>query len=198
MCGAFASTCTAKGSHLGSYHLGRIISYSILGILGGLIGSVFISLIEDPIFQAIPSILLGLAFIIFGVRMMKKKKLTLWTPTPIQNRINKLYQSFFSTQNIALRSFLLGISSSLLPCGLLYGVLVALSTFQSPTTGAIGMASFCLGTMPALFVAPTLISKLLEPLKKKWPEVIALTTTSVGIFIITYRLVNAYEKVLCH
>jgi sulfite exporter TauE/SafE len=198
MCGAFASTCASKTSALGFYHIGRLISYSLLGLLGGLLGSLFIQLIENPIFQLIPSVVLGLGFIIFGIRTLKTKQLKLSSPHFLQKKINNLYVLFFKTENLSLRSFLLGISSSLLPCGLLYGVLIALVTFQNPITGVIGMASFCVGTMPALFVAPSAIAKIINPLKAKWPQFIAMTTTSVGVFIITYRLVNAYEEIICH
>ena len=198
MCGAFASTCASKTSALGFYHIGRLISYSLLGLLGGLLGSLFVQLIDNPIFQLIPSVLLGLGFIIFGVRTFNRKEFKLSGPRFLQSRVNRLYSLFFKTENLSLRSFLLGISSSLLPCGLLYGVLIALVTFQNPITGAIGMASFCIGTMPALFVAPGAIAKVINPLRDRWPQFIAMTTTTVGVFIITYRLVYAYEKIICH
>jgi len=198
MCGAFASTCASSKSNLGFYHGGRLLSYTLLGVLGGLIGSLFLNFIEDPIVQLVPSLFLGGAFIIFGVGAFRKKSLSLFAPTFIQKKTSKLYGTLFKTKDHTLRSFLLGVSSSLLPCGLLYGMLIALSSFQNPLTGAIGMASFCLGTVPALFLAPSVINKFVKPLKQRWPQFIAMSTTSVGLFIITYRLVNAYEKILCH
>ncbi len=198
MCGAFASTCASKNSSLVFYHMGRIISYTTLGFIAGLAGSTFTQFFQDPLIQLIPSFILGLGFIIFGLRAFRSGKLQLRGPLFFQKSVNKVYSLFFKTKNLLLRSFLIGISSSLLPCGLLYGVLIALTTFQNPTTGAIGMASFCLGTIPALLVAPSIIVKILQPIKKRWPQIVATATTSLGLFIITYRLVGVYEKTFCH
>lgn len=178
--------------------MGRIISYTTLGFIAGLAGSTFTQFFQDPLIQLIPSFILGLGFIIFGLRAFRSGKLQLRGPLFFQKSVNKVYSLFFKTKNLLLRSFLIGISSSLLPCGLLYGVLIALTTFQNPTTGAIGMASFCLGTIPALLVAPSIIVKILQPIKKRWPQIVATATTSLGLFIITYRLVGVYEKTFCH
>src|SRR5918997_758736 len=45
---------------------------------------------------------------------------------------------------------LLGLSLSALPCGLLYGALVAAASAGSALAGALAMAAFALGTVPAL------------------------------------------------
>ncbi|HZX85481.1 MAG TPA: sulfite exporter TauE/SafE family protein, partial [Reyranella sp.] len=44
----------------------------------------------------------------------------------------------------------LGVVLGFLPCGLLYGALAAAGGTGSPTDGALAMAAFALGTMPAL------------------------------------------------
>lgn len=48
------------------------------------------------------------------------------------------------------RGFALGLVLSGLPCGLLWGALAAAAASGSAFAGAIGMAAFVLGTMPAL------------------------------------------------
>ncbi|WP_187829987.1 urease accessory protein UreH domain-containing protein [Siccirubricoccus phaeus] len=48
------------------------------------------------------------------------------------------------------RGFTLGLMLSLLPCGLLYAALAGAAGSGSAAAGALGMAGFALGTMPAL------------------------------------------------
>jgi sulfite exporter TauE/SafE len=46
--------------------------------------------------------------------------------------------------------YALGLLLGLLPCGLLYAALAAAGGTASPLSGALAMAGFALGTMPAL------------------------------------------------
>ncbi len=47
---------------------------------------------------------------------------------------------------------LLGLTLGFLPCGFLYAALTAAAASLDPLTGAVGMAAFALGTVPALVV----------------------------------------------
>jgi sulfite exporter TauE/SafE len=198
MCGAFAANSSSQWSQLFSYHFGKLISYSILGLFAGLMGSSLTALFKDPYLKAIPAIFLGLLFIWLGIKSSLNKKPTLRFPTVFNQWISKKLTKTYHLRPGAFRSFSIGFLSALLPCGLLYGVIVSFSALQSPLHGAIGMASFSLGTLPALTLAPKLIIKVLEPIKKFWPRLTSISLLSLGLLTITYRLVLAYEQANCH
>ena len=95
-------------------------------------------------------------------------------------------------------SLFLGIFTVFLPCGLLYGIILALAAFQDPFTGALGMLFFGLGTLPALALGTNIISKVFNPLKESWPNLTCLCLISFGLFTIVFRIFTAYEKINCH
>ncbi|MFC7691201.1 sulfite exporter TauE/SafE family protein [Paeniroseomonas aquatica] len=68
------------------------------------------------------------------------------------------------------RSFLLGLLLSALPCGLLYGALAGAAGSGSALAGALSMAAFVAGTLPAL-IGLALLGRLFrrqaEPLLRR-------------------------------
>lgn len=198
MCGAFATSCSQSKEHLFSYHLGKMTSYALLGGAVGLIGSSFTYLTDDPYMKVIPSILMGLFFIFIGIKSLKRKRVSIPLPQKIQRKAQGLMVESYSMRQGTPRSFSLGFLSALLPCGLLYGVLFSFAVLQNPFSGAIGMLSFGLGTIPALTIAPTLLTKIIKPLKEEWPKLTSLGLISLGFVTITYRMVIAYGQASCH
>lgn len=198
MCGAFATNSSSSWPELWSYHLGKISSYSLLGLLVGLMGSTLTSLVKDPYLKAIPAVILGLLFIWLGIKSLLKKKVSFKLPSSLNQFVSKRLGITYQLKPGANRSFFIGFLSALLPCGLLYGVMVSFAALQSPIHGALGMASFSLGTLPALTIAPRLMTKLLMPIKRHWPKLTSASLLSLGILTITYRLVMAYEQANCH
>ena len=97
-----------------------------------------------------------------------------------------------------MRSFLTGFLSALLPCGLLYGIILSFAVLQNPFSAGLGMISFGLGTIPALTIAPQLILKFLKPIKNSWPKLSSLSLISLGLITISYRMAVAYEQASCH
>lgn len=200
MCGAFATSCSTKSSHTIAYHTGKITSYGILGALAALFGASFTYLVEDPYFKAIPALLMGALFIWLGIKSFIKPSDSLKIKMPrflgkwVERSLGKSYQK--EAGNI--RSFSIGFFSALLPCGLLYGTLLAFAALQSPIHGALGMMSFSLGTIPGLTIAPHLLLKILKPLKESWPKFSNIALVSLGLVTISYRLVMAYGQANCH
>ena len=198
MCGAFATSCSSRSNGLALYNAGRISSYTIMGILSGLLGASFTYLIKDPWISAIPAIILGFFFLLWGYNSFYGKSTSINLPSKINQFIQKRLGKVYIMQNSKYRSFLLGSLSVLLPCGLLYSVILALAAFQNPYTGAIGMLSFGLGTLPAMAIAPSAITKVLRPLKAQWPKLSSFSLISVGLITIVYRMMIAYEQANCH
>jgi hypothetical protein len=196
MCGAFATNCHTKKTHAISYHFGKAISYTLLGLLAASLGAGLTFIIQNPYFKAIPAIFLGLTFIFMGLTHKTSLKASL--PTNLLKLNQKWLGRSYHLKQGCLRSFAIGFFSALLPCGLLYGVLFSLAALQSPLHGAVGMASFSLGTMPALIVGPTIILKIFKPLRESWPDLTRFSLVTLGIVTISYRMVMAYGQANCH
>lgn len=199
MCGAFATSCAQKKDHMVAYHFGKITSYSILGLLTGLLGVGFSGLITDPAFKIIPTILLGGFFIYLGLSsLFSKRPKALTLPKALQVFIEKRLGNAYKLPTGNLRSFSIGLLSAFLPCGLLYSTLFAFAALQNPLYGLVGMACFSLGTIPALTLAPHLILKVFKPIKNSWPRISSFALISLGLITISYRMVLTYGQATCH
>src|SRR5690606_18776304 len=64
-------------------------------------------------------------------------------------------------------TFGLGMLNGLLPCALVYGLLVRAAAAGSPLGGAAVMATFGLGTIPALYLTG-LFGSLIPPTRRLW------------------------------
>lgn len=130
------------------YNLARIISYTLLGGVIGLLGG-FVTT-DIPFFNLMP-IILGIIMILMGLNkfeLMKGLKL----PTFKLGR----YKSKFQHQG----PFILGLANGLMPCGplqLMQLYALGLGTF---TQGALAMFFFSLGTVPLMLGLGLFLNKL--------------------------------------
>jgi sulfite exporter TauE/SafE len=156
MCGPLAvalpfSNTGGKAAFYGGrllYNLGRIVTYSLLGLVVGFVGR-FISLAG---WQQTLSVAAGLAIL-----------LTLFLPTLIHRlstsvarftRISMFIQRTMGSllqHRLTSTLFLIGILNGLLPCGFVYVGLAGAATTGHPALAASFMAGFGAGTMPAMF-----------------------------------------------
>ncbi|MEX2213508.1 MAG: sulfite exporter TauE/SafE family protein [Phycisphaeraceae bacterium] len=172
MCGpiliAFSNTIDASNSSSSSsqrtgiswrflwYHVGRIWTYGMLGLLAGYVGCCMrhgSSLMGWQQSLGIAAgtvvVLVGLALlgVIPGVRLDKfgacgLKKV--WT-MPLLRGLLK--------HRGATSRVLLGALMGLLPCGLVYSMLAIVATLPTPMHAALGMIIFGVGTVPSLTAA---------------------------------------------
>lgn len=198
MCGAFATSCSTRKPYAIAYHTGKLTSYGVLGAIAALFGASFTLIVEDPYFKTIPAILMGFVFIWIGIKSFINKNNQFSMPKVLSNWVEKSLGKSYQREAGNLRSFSIGFFSAFLPCGLLYGTLLAFAALQSPLHGAIGMMSFSLGTIPGLTIAPQLLLKIFKPLKNSWPKFSNIALVSLGLITISYRLVMAYEQANCH
>ncbi|MEO6304353.1 MAG: sulfite exporter TauE/SafE family protein [Bacteroidia bacterium] len=130
------------------YNLGRIVTYTLLGALFGLIGQSFFLFG----FQQKLSVTLGVMILlglIFSQRSINKHLFTHKIYTLLNKLKSKISMQF---QKKTIRSFFtIGFLNGLLPCGLVYlGIAGAVST-GSVFKGAIFMMVFGMGTLPFMF-----------------------------------------------
>lgn len=130
------------------YHLGRLVTYSALGALaGGIAGTLF----AQTWLPKVAGVLLFIAAIALAVQALGQSGWRL----PLVDRLGELLATLarpLGADPTGWRGFGFGLVLGFLPCGLLYGTLAAAGSAGSALGGALLMASFALGTMPALIL----------------------------------------------
>lgn len=151
---------SAYSAHL-AYNGGRIFIYTLLGGLLGLFGN-FIK--ATVIFQNTFSIIAGISMMLIGIIFLKiiPGKDTIEVSAVqgkgfFANVLNKL-----SSLDACQRAFPLGIMTGFLPCGLLYAVGLKAVAAGSIFSGAITMAVFGLGTLPAMLLSAVIARSVLK------------------------------------
>lgn len=140
------------------YNIGRVLTYSFLGAVFGLLGSRFVI----AGFQQGISIILGVIILIVVLLPSRYKvkvtqhPLILKLSSPIKNSIGILFKkATFSSM------FLIGILNGFLPCGLVYVALAGAIASGDAMSGSAVMILFGLGTIPAMFAA-TIFGKFIN------------------------------------
>jgi hypothetical protein len=93
----------------------------------------------------------------------------------------------------AVRALVMGLLTTLLPCGFLYAfVAVAAGTAHVPS-GVLVMIAFWLGTVPAMWGAGMLAQRVLAPLRRRAPLATACALIVLGALTMTgkFRPVDA-------
>jgi len=135
-----------------AYNLARVASYALAGALAGLLGSTLLRTADVAPLSIAFRVLAGLIMIaaagrlLFGWRLLDPLEAAgagLW------RRI--LPRSSATAQRGGLIGAIgLGLAWGWLPCGLTYSMLLLAATTASVLTGALVMAAFGLGTLPAM------------------------------------------------
>ncbi len=130
------------------YNAGRIVTYSLFGLLFGLIGQTA-ALFN---FQQWLSVGTGI-IILFFIIMPRKYKM--------QNAVSGYTNAFFSrirlelgqlfTQKHHASLFIIGLLNGLLPCGLVYMAVAGAIATGSMGKSVLFMAAFGLGTLPIMW-----------------------------------------------
>lgn len=189
MCGGLVVSCGAEKKNLFDYHIGRFLGYALLGLLGGFLGKIFTIQRDNPIYALVPSILIGLIFIYLGSKSFFKGRVQInFVPSFVSSKFNQWQQSAFAKSLQLRNSFMIGLLSILLPCGLLYGVVLTLAMSQSPMIGLVSMITFWAGTLPGLVFAPSLFRKILTPLKNRLPLMSSFLLIGIGLTTIAWRV----------
>lgn len=119
---------------------GRVVGYAVLGALAGSIGFWLLSYLPSPRWGQGLQGMAALACMLLGIWQLKRVPLH----DCAAHGVNP------SAQVSVLQQFGQGLGLSLVPCGLLYGVLFLAAVSGGPVTGAALLAAFALGGIPAL------------------------------------------------
>ena len=153
MCGGFVISYTAKNAQEGKsshtshlfYGLGKIISYTVIGAIFGLIGS-FIAF--TPSLRGIAGIIAGIFLLLFGLKMLNL--------IPFLRKIQFKMPSFLlrfvgREQKKNSSPFVIGLLNGLMiACGPLQAIYIMAAGTGSMVEGAKLLFIFALGTLPVM------------------------------------------------
>lgn len=133
------------------YHGARVVAYATVGLLaGGLGGAVSGGLRLGP-GRLVPWLLVAtLAASALNLRRFVARRLR---PAPGVAHILRRALGAGARFSPVGRAALLGALTPLLPCGLLYGMLLSAAATSSSGSGALMLGAFALGAVPALGAA---------------------------------------------
>lgn len=182
-----------------TYYIGKAMTYSIMGATLSLFSELITQNYSWQIFRIIVLLFLAILFSllaftkifskfkkysIFHIQILSKiikqnyfSKYTKQFTTRLSNLIKKLH-----LKPEGFHGLLLGMILGLIPCGLVYMVLLgALSTTSSPLLASMLMFVFGLGTFPGLFLVSYFGTSIIQKYK-----------TAFGLMYAITMLINAY------
>lgn len=140
-----------SGAALLPYHAGRMLGYALLGAVAGLAAGLFATL---PGLRWALAALLAVAAVLMLAQGVQRLGVLLpaWAhlpALPMPRALSRPVSALLASPT-GLRGVGLGLLLSALPCGMLYAALAAAAASGSALAGAIAMAAFAAGTVPAL------------------------------------------------
>lgn len=188
MCGPIAfmlpvdrSNSIKKVSQIGVYHLGRLLAYSLIGLVFGLVGkSLNLFGVQQQLSIAIG--VLMIVVVLIPYRTFAKYNLS--------KPLNKVISKVKSNLGQALKkktpdTFLtIGFLNGFLPCGLVYMAVFGAVATGSLLQGSFYMVLFGLGTIPLMTSAIYLGKFLNQTIKQRIQKAIPVFVVIIGVLFI--------------
>jgi sulfite exporter TauE/SafE len=176
MCGPLRLLAGDSRAKRFGYQLGRGLAYSLLGGAAGAVGWAM------PAWALLLLVGSGIAFTFLGGRMPAR-----W---------QKLRSSLLALASTS--PFLFGLSSGLLPCGMLHAWVAAAAATASPLAGALLLASLWLGTLPALELSGWALAKPLAQARRKFPRLVPASFILLALVPFLLRMQPAHTGESSH
>lgn len=177
MCGPYVAMCSAQFVPRGAtaaarlflrilFNLGRIATYGLIGLVVGAFGQIAQAIAARLGVAGIVAILAGAAALIFGLSMIG------WLRDPARLVAGPGFGRLLSAGRMRLKQappavvpLLLGSLQGWLPCALVYAAASRAAVAGSAGMGALTMAVFGLGTVPAIFALTVVPQTVLRRVK---------------------------------
>ena len=163
------------------YNLGRVVTYSIMGLVIGLIGQK----INLAGYQQIVSIVLGVIILVIVLLPSRIKNYFIQLK-PVQIITKKLQ----STIGVLFRKgsqgslFSIGALNGFLPCGFVYVALAGAVALGNVEKSILFMALFGIGTIPAMFSTSIVTNLLGQNFRKRIHRAIPVFASVLAIIFI--------------
>lgn len=166
---------TDKYIHVGVFIFFKLLAYSLVGLILGLIGSSFVI---APRIQAIFQFLVGLFLLATAGRLLNLHPIFRYFVIQPPTFIYRFAKKHTETESFFAPAFL-GLLTVLLPCGVTQAMMLVAVASGSPLLGAGIMFAFVLGTSPVFFLLGAVSVELLK--KKAFAVIAAVVILILGL-----------------
>ncbi|WP_159023828.1 sulfite exporter TauE/SafE family protein [Formosa sp. L2A11] len=188
MCGPIAfmlpvdrTNSLKKFSQIFTYHFGRLLAYSIIGLVFGFLGKgLYVFGLQQKL-----SIIIGVLLIV--IVLLPYKTFSKYNfSKPIFKIISKVKKGMgVALQKKTADTFLtIGFLNGFLPCGLVYMAVLSSIATAHPLQGSLYMFLFGLGTIPLMTTAIYFGNMLSSLAKKRVQKLIPVFVIIIGILFI--------------
>lgn len=199
MCGGFvvfwAGGDASKGkqqvfAHI-AYNGGRLVTYVLLGAVAGALGQALDLAGRSAGLEKVAAAIAGGLMVAWGALALLRALEVAIPRVPLPAVLHRAYANVMKQLHgkpPIVRAAIIGLASTLLPCGWLYAFAVTAAGTGYWAWGALTMAAFWLGTLPVLVGVGALVQQMAGPMRRRLPAVTALCVMGVGLFALTHRL----------
>lgn len=198
MCGAMACASADVSAEPGerfrasaTYHAARMVAYVLLGALAGAAGAGVDATVSMRGVIRPAALVGGVLLVVWGV-MRALTSVGVRVPRVgaaqyARSLVSPLLRGVANRRPVA-RAALLGIVAPLLPCGWLYAFVASAASTGSAVDGALVMAAFWAGTVPALAAVTLGLHRALGPARRFLPFATAMALIAVGSLTVVRAL----------
>jgi sulfite exporter TauE/SafE len=199
MCGGFVAFYSAGGETPGrfrwlahvAYNGGRLVTYVVLGAFAGAVGGALDRVGSLAGVQRIAAIAAGLLMVGWGAYALLQALDVKLPRVPFPRSISRATARLFGSlrgRPPVVRALLLGLLSTLLPCGWLWAFALLAAGTGSALMGGLVLAAFWAGSVPIMLGIGVSIQALSAPLRRRVPVLTAAVLIVIGLAWLAGRL----------
>lgn len=159
----------------------KLISYTLLGLLLGALGSV---LSLNSTLRAILLIAIGIFMFGNGLRMLNVHPIFRYFVIEPPDSVKRFIRKKSKSEMDYFTPVALGALTVFIPCGVTQAMMAVALATGSAAEGAAIMFAFTLGTMPIFFAVAFMATELGSRLEKAFMRIVAVVVLIVGVFTI--------------
>jgi sulfite exporter TauE/SafE len=173
-----------------AYHGGRLLTYMMLGVAAGAAGHLLDLTGTLAGVRPVAAALAGATLLAFGLFSL----LRLYGYAPphlpatafVQRWLQAGHRRALDRPPVA-RAALIGLLTTLLPCGWLYAFVVTAAGTASPWRGGLTMAVFWVGTLPVMIALGATVRGFAGALGRRMPVITCVVLMGMGLFTLINR-----------
>jgi len=190
MCGPLVCAAAPNRWLWWAYQVGRLGGYLFLGFIAGSLGRLVLNQLWTSVLPWASAFAIAGSFILLGVQIYRGRGFLKYKGPTFLSKVVKsrfsaavphhLNSYFFHHMGRVVNVFSVGFVSIFLPCGWLYGYVVAAVALGEPSKAVVFLFAFWLGTLPALAVSSLFFQKILISIQKIAPKTAGALLIVVG------------------
>lgn len=184
-----------------TYHASRLLAYAILGAIAGLLGAGIQETGSLLGLQRLAARLAGGSMLVIGLlsiaRLAGGTAHAALLPAWLQKQL-ALGHTWARKQSPLVRASVIGLLTAILPCGWLFAFVIVAAGTAGPMQGALVMAVFGLGSVPALAGMALSMTLLVGRFRRAIPWCSAFLVTTVGAITLVERSQVNLEPMMAH